>query len=195
MNNLIGKTFSLIGRSGSGKGVQGELLEKFLREQDYAVLRLVMGDYGRQLAGEPTVIGRLVKEALAKGGLFPTWLALSILVEAIEDLLKDKNQILIIDGAPRRLPEAQIIDELMTDIGRSPLIPIYLDVSEDECRKRLQLRARGDDRSLINIDKRLSWFKTETVSVLDYYSQRAVKINGEGDIEQIHDSIKNSIGN
>jgi len=175
--------------------VQGELLEKYLRELGYAVLRLVMGDRGRQLAEQPTLIGRLTKEALARGDLFPTWLALSILVESIEDLLKDKNQILIIDGSPRRLPEAQLLDELMNDIGRSPVVPIYLEVSEEECRRRLQERGRGDDQSLANIEKRLSWFKTDVSPVLDYYGGRLLKVNGEETIEIVHDSLKNAIGN
>lgn len=194
MENFQGQTFLLIGRSGSGKGVQGELLEKWLEGQGQFVLRLVTGNEARHLAEQDSVMGRWTKAVLDQGGVLPSWLPASLLISIIAERLIDPKQIILFDGSPRRVPEAQILDELMKDLSRPLPQAIYLEVSEEECRRRLIERARGDDKKLSAIESRLSWFKTETLPVFDYYGDRVIRISGQGTIEEIHANVIKKLG-
>ena len=195
MSNFAGKTFIFLGISGSGKGIQTELLEKWLTGQGYSLLRVVLGDKGRQLAEKASLLGRWVNGILKRGGFFPSWLVFNLLLNTIDEELISPEQILIIDGGSRRLPEAKMIDELLQELGRSPAQPIYLEVSEDEARQRLTKRGRDDDQSPAAVNSRFDWFKKETLLVLDYYGNRLIKINGQQSIEAVHDAVKKAIGN
>ena len=92
------------------------------------------------------------------------------------------------DGAPRRLFEAQALDELMKDIGRSLPCAVHLAISPEESRARLVLRGREDDTES-GIGRRLAWFETEVVPVISYYEGRCAEVAGEGDPKEIHRAI------
>ena len=193
MVDFRGQTFVLIGISGSGKGVQGELLEKWFEQGGFSVLRVGLGEKGRELADKNSLLGGWTKEILERGDFFPNWLAFSLLVNAIDEELQNPEQVLIIDGAPRRLSEAGLIDEMFRDLSRSLPRAIYLEVTEDEARQRLVKRGRADDQSSEAISRRFALFNQETRPVLDYYGQRVIKINGSGIIEAVHQQIKQAL--
>lgn len=189
MKNLTGATFVFIGRSGCGKGTQAGLLELFLKELGYDVVKITTGDLGRELAREPALIGTLTKKLLDEGKLFPSWLAIFLNMRAIVSVLTDAGRVVIIDGAPRRLFEAQSFDELMADVGRPLPTPIYLDISENEARRRMQKRGRADDNT-DDIKVRLAWFTTTVAPVLEYYGNRLITINGNAPIEKVHERLQ-----
>ena len=189
MQNLAGSTFVFIGRSGCGKGTQVALLEDFLHKEGYQVLRITTGDLGRELAQKKTLIGAWVQRIFEEGKLFPSWLALTLWLRELENALMDTRQVLLIDGAPRRLFEAQTLDELMTAVDRPAPIPVYLDISEDEARRRLASRSRDDDKKAYTVDMRLAWFTTDVMPVLDYYKERLMTISGEGTIDEVHQRL------
>ena len=192
MVNIKGSTFGLIGRSGCGKGTQIKLLELFLKKAGYEVISIGLGKFGRELAQKETVIGRWIKTIIENGKQYPVWLASSLTTQAIYTSLKNADQILLLDGLPRRLAEARVLEELLKDIGRSPIVPIHLDISEDEARKRLLSRGRADDTPEA-IQMRLSWFTTEVMPVLDYYGERVITISGEQSIEAAHKEIQQKL--
>jgi adenylate kinase len=76
----------------------------------------------------------------------------------------------------------------MKDLGRKPMTPIHLDISEKEAKRRVSQRGRSDYKAT-STATRMKWFKTEVVSVVKYYGRRIVKIDGEGSIEEIHQRI------
>ncbi len=192
MNDLAGSTFVFIGRPGSGKGTQSELFVKDLEGEGYDVLRLTVGDLGRALGARQTLIGAWAKTMLDKGAAFPSWLAFTLLVDELAESLKDAKQVVVLDGAPRRLFEAKSLDELMTDLGRPAPRAIYIDISEEESRTRLAARMRGDDTPDA-IENRLSWFATEVMPVIEYYDGRLVRIMGEGEIATVQESLAASV--
>ncbi len=192
MNDLAGKTFVFIGRPGSGKGTQSELFVKRLESEGYDVLRLTVGDLGRALGARKTLIGAWVKDMLGKGAAFPSWLAFTLLVDELAESLKSTGQVLILDGAPRRLFEAKSLDELMANLGRSAPRAIHIDISEDESRRRLTARMRGDDTPDA-IENRLSWFTTEVMPVIDYYDGRLIQVKGEGEIASVQELLAASV--
>ncbi len=192
MESLRGATVVFIGRPGSGKGTQSELLAVACRAAGLSAVRVTLGDVGRTLALKKTLIGEWVNKMMDAGEPFPSWLAFSLLVEALSGALTSADQVLILDGAPRRLFEAQALEELMKDIGRSTPRAVHLDISAEESRARLALRAREDDTES-GIAKRLAWFETEVAPVISYYATRCVEVAGTGDPKEIHQAIQTAL--
>lgn len=192
MKDLAGSTFVFIGRPGSGKGTQSELFVDWLKSQGNDVVRLTIGDLGRALGKRETLIGKWVKGMLGEGAAFPSWLAFTLLVDELAEILIKPEQVVVLDGAPRRLFEAKSLDELMTNLGRSAPRAIYLDISESESRSRLASRKRTDDTEDA-IDNRLAWFTTEVMPVMDYYDGRLIRVEGDGEIVAVQEKVRTAI--
>ena len=190
--DLIGSTFVFIGRSGCGKGTQAALLQTYLEGKGCEVLRLGTGDFARERAQKNTLTGKWIKSILDAGGFFPHWLAGALMIEMIEPQLTAHEQVLLLDGSPRRMHEAEVLDDFMTHLKRPAVRAIHLDISDEECRRRLLARSRSDDTEDA-ITNRLTWFKTQVVPVLDYYGNRLISVSGVGSPESIHAKIVESL--
>lgn len=185
------KTIIILGRSGSGKGTQAELLKKLLEP----CLYVYAGDLFRELAQTETVAGLKVKEILEVGGLPPEWLAAFLWQRKLVEGLKSGRENIIMDGSPRRLDEAQEMDEVFEWLGRPEVKIILVDITEDEAVRRLLKRGRADDTEEA-IRARLAWFNTEALPAIEYYekSGRLIRVDGMGSVEEIHSRIKNALG-
>ncbi len=192
MTNLAGSTFVFIGRSGCGKGTQAALLKTHLESAGYEVLRLGTGDFARERAQKDTLTGHWIKSILDAGGFFPHWLAGALMVEMIEPRLTTHGQILLLDGSPRRMHEAEVLDDFMAHLKRSPVRAIHLDIDEGESRRRMLARGRGDDTENA-ITSRLAWFQTQVAPVLGYYGERLISVSGVGSPEAINATIIGSL--
>ncbi|MDO8582733.1 MAG: nucleoside monophosphate kinase [bacterium] len=190
--DLTGFTFVFIGRSGCGKGTQAALLQTYLESTGCEVLKLGTGDFARERAQKNTLTGKWIKSILDAGGFFPHWLAGALMIEMIEPKLTAHEQVLLLDGSPRRMHEAEVLDDFMAHLKRPLVKAIHLDISEDECSRRLIARGRGDDTEDA-IKNRLTWFKTQVAPVLDYYGDRLISVSGEGLPESIHAKIVESL--
>lgn len=144
-----------------------------------AIIHFNVGQLFRNLAEEDTVMGKWTKKLLAEGALPPDWIALTLWVNEFKSRLLDNKQIAIIDGTPRRLIEAKAFDELLMALDRPPIIPIYLDIDEKESIRRNIKRGRADADENIT-KRRLEWFKTDVVPVLNYWKDRFIIIDGNG---------------
>ena len=184
------QTLVFLGRSGSGKGTQVELIKKMLEPYLY----IYTGDLFRSLAKTDSFAGKKIKGVINVGGLPEEWLASFLWQrELIEKFNGGEN--LIFDGTPRRLPEAENLDKVLEWLERKEgLKALLVDITEDEAVTRLFKRARTDD-SEEAIRSRLGWFKTSTEPVIDYYekSGRLVRVDGMGTIEEIHQRIKKAL--
>ena len=191
INQMPPQTIIILGRSGSGKGTQAELLKKLLEP----CLYVYTGDLFRELVQTPTMAGRKVKEIVEGGGLPKEWLAAFLWQRKLVDGLKSGLENVIIDGSPRRLDEAREMDEVFEFLGRRRVKIILVDITEDEAVKRLLKRGRTDD-SEEAIRSRLAWFNTEALPAIEYYekSGRLIKVDGMGTVEEIHSHIKNALG-
>lgn len=190
-NQMESRTIIILGRSGSGKGTQAELLKKLLAP----CLYVYTGDLFRELAQTETVAGRNIKTVVESGGLPQEWLAAFLWQKKLVDGLISGGENVIMDGSPRRLDEAKEMDEVLEFLGRRNIKIILVDITEDEAVKRLLKRGRNDD-SEEAIRSRLAWFNTEALPAIEYYekSGRLVRVDGLGTVEEIHDRIKNALG-
>jgi len=127
MKNLV-----LYAPPAAGKGTQCELLEK-----NYGYKILSIGQVLRNQRNPETEIGRIIIETQDKGILAPN----SIVGEALKnELSKYSNVPLIIDGYPRNIEQAKLLDTIFNNY-------IFINLSLDrEVAKKRTLGRVGCDK-------------------------------------------------
>jgi len=187
------RVFLLIGRSGCGKGTQAKLLIKYLKDNNLGeTLYVYTGERLRNFAEkEENFAARLAKSKMKDGDLLPSFLAVWLWSGALIEGI-DENNIVIMDGSPRTLLEALMTDDAMEFYGRSNVVPIFLETSEEWSTQRLLGRGRSDD-SLKSIKKRMAYFEKSVAPIIDYYEKESkyklIKVNGEQSVEDVHREI------
>ena len=185
--------FLLMGRSGCGKGTQAKLLINYLRDNNFGeTLYIYTGEKLRNFTEkEETLAARLAKRKMKAGGLLPSFLAVWLWSGALIEGVNENNNV-IMDGSPRTLLEAMMTDDAMEFYGRSNVVPIFLETSEEWSTQRLLGRGRSDD-SLKSIKERQAYFEKDVAPVIDYYDGRSkhklARINGEQSVEAVHKEI------
>lgn len=187
-------TVIFIGPQGSGKGTQIEKLDKTMIEKD-PVRRVVDIQTGRRFralaARSETFAEKKVAATLDSGMLQPDFLTHILWGEAMLDQLDPKSHLLI-DGFPRTVGQAHVLDNALNFFERQPLHIINLDTPEEVVRERMHSRARADDTEA-SIEERLRWYREDTLPVLDYYRTRphtdVHDINGNDTVEGVHQAI------
>lgn len=172
----------LIGIQGSGKSTQGNLLSEKLN-----IPYLSTGHIFREMAKEKTPMARYIKETMNAGFLIPDEKTLPIVTEYLSR--PEYKDGYILDGFPRTANQAE---EFVNGID----YVVYLDVSDREALWRLSYREdEREDETLLALRKRIELFHKVTVPVLEYYRQKGIliEINGEKDIQEIHQEILSHI--
>jgi len=192
------QTIVFIGRSGCGKGTQVEQFKNFLKNNDEReIFHLEAGDRFRSLINEKNYTSQLAKEVADKGGLQPEFLSIWAWTDKMVHSLR-KDEHLMIDGTPRRLSEAKILESVFEFLNRTEVNIVYLNVSRDWAIQRMKERGRDDDKHLEDVIARLDWFETDVVPALDFYrahkSHKFHEINGEQEIDKVSEDILISIG-
>lgn len=175
----------LIGIQGSGKSTQGNLLSEKL-----SIPYLSTGHIFRELAKEKTPLGRYIKETMNAGYLIPDDKTLEIVQDYLHREEYEKGYIL--DGFPRTVPQAEKFENGIKAV-------FYLKVSDKEALWRLAGRADEgvrEDNTLKAIMKRIDLFHEKTEPVIDFYRQKGVlhDVDGEKRIEEINEEILQKLG-
>lgn len=168
------KTILLFGAPGSGKGTQGDILGNIP-----GWIHISTGEIFRDLpVGSP--LGRLFLEYSGRGSLVPDDFTVQLWKEYVEGLVSlgqydVKSDLLILDGIPRNVAQARLMDEYI-DVKRI----YYLDTADKELMyRRLKHRAlhenRLDDASDATIQNRLYVYEAQTAPVLNYYAADKIK--------------------
>ena len=184
---------SILGKPGCGKGTQAELLEKKFRFEHISIGALL-----RKRIKKNDFIAKRLREIMETGGLVPTVSVFQLWMPRLEHLKKqNKFQGVVFDGSPRKLYEAQMLDELLTLYKWDKNFKVlYLVISNKEALRRLQKRGRFDDDKK-EILYRLEVFKKEILPVISHYRKRKVllEINGEQSRENVHREIMKKMKN
>jgi len=187
-------TIIFIGPQGSGKGTQIEKLDAVLNEKDpmRTTVDFQTGRRFRALAmkGEGFTEEH-VAQTLDSGVLQPLFLSVVLWGDAMREHLTPNRHVLI-DGFPRTVSEAIVLESAMTFYERKKVTIINLDTPEEIVRERMHGRARKDDTD-VSIEARLKWYKEETLPVLEYYRNRTatevIDIDGTDTINGVHTQI------
>ncbi len=188
------KTVIFIGPQGSGKGTQIDGLDKVLKEKDPTrrVLDIQTGRRFRAMAASGEgYTEKHIQDTLNTGVLQPLFLSTVLWGDAMRTHL-DSQCHLLIDGFPRIIDEAKVLESALAFYQRNLIDIINLDTPEEVVRERMNSRARPDDTP-DSIEERLKWYREQTLPVVEYYRQRPSTIvhdiDGTKDIASVHQDI------
>src|SRR4030088_1645918 len=164
------RTFILFGAPGSGKGTQGKTLGTIPR-----FLHFPCGDVFRSIDTR-TDVGKAFLEYSSKGQLVPDDITVELWKEAIAaavDAHKFKPDIdtLVLDGIPRNVAQAKIMEELIDVRKVFHLSCPNRETLFSRLKKRALKDNRLDDANEQVIQRRLDIYENESKPVLSYYSQ------------------------
>ncbi len=184
------KTILLFGAPGAGKGTQGAILGRIP-----GFYHCACGDVFRNIDIH-SELGKAFYEHSSRGELVPDDITVKMWDQAIGARVvlgdyKPQDDLLILDGIPRTLEQAVIMDDLI-----EVLCVIHLTCSDETAMfERLKRRAlkqnRHDDADERVIRKRWDVYNKETAPVLDHYpADKIVAIDSIGSPARIlHDIL------
>lgn len=182
---------ALMGAPGAGKGTQAERLEKTLHYKHIST-----GDVLRQEIATGSELGRQIAAIIDKGDLISDEMMVSIL----KQIVSAAKCPIILDGFPRTVAQAKMLDGMLKQLGRKLgkvidiALPEEVVVARLSARKQCKLsdgtvRQIGPDFSLEDckaqggevftreddtpqsIKHRLSVYHKQTEPVIDFYRQ------------------------
>ncbi len=168
------KAILLFGAPGSGKGTQGKILGSIP-----GFFHNATGDIFRSLDLQ-SEMGRIFWEYAGAGKLVPDEITIRLWRQYIQGMemvhqFHPENELLVLDGLPRNLEQAQLIDDTI-DVQKV----IYLrcvDLSKmvERLRRRALRENRFDDANDEVIQRRLVEYEEKTRPVLDFYHDEKIE--------------------
>jgi len=187
----------LLGRSGSGKGTQAKLLQK-----QFGLEYVGSGDLLRNRKKTDDFTGRKISEVIDRGVFVCTAIIFKLWIDKWEEL-KANNEFsgFIIDGSPRKVIEAELIDQALEWYEWDKYLKVILvDLSREEAFTRLSKRRickncgnfvpyigefknlkkcdkcggefiTREDDTPEGINKRQDEFEEKTLPVIEYYER------------------------
>lgn len=201
----------LLGPPGSGKGTQTERLCAEL-----GFTKISTGDLLREAVRNNTALGAKAKGYMDAGKLVPN----ELVVDLVSEKLKAVRGGVILDGFPRSLEQAKMLDKIAkVDMA------IDLVVNEEKLVKRLTLRRTCRDCSAVyhlefnppkqegkcdkcdgvlfqrsddtekTVRERLRVYKESTLPLTKFYKDKGIlkQVDGEGDIGAVYQRILKAI--
>ena len=177
----------LIGPPGAGKGTQCQRLVERLR-----VPHLSTGEMLRAEVKAATPAGREAASYMERGQLGPDPIIVGMVNRRLAD--SDCRDGCLLDGFPRTLPQAAMLDDLLERQAMSVDGVIELAVPRDELVRRMLARKRADDDPEI-FAKRIASFEVQTAPLLDYYGRQGklASVDGLGTADEIFARVRDAI--
>lgn len=162
------RTYLLFGAPGSGKGTQGKALGSVPR-----FFHCACGDVFRSMDTR-TKVGQAFIYYSSRGELVPDEISIELWKESITSAVdanrfKPELDVLVLDGIPRNLAQARLMESLIE------VIKVFHLSCPDRAKLVARLRKRAikdnrlDDANETVIRKRLETYETETKPILDCY--------------------------
>ncbi|MEY2562024.1 MAG: adenylate kinase [Verrucomicrobiota bacterium] len=163
-------TYLLFGAPGSGKGTQGRTLGSIPR-----FFHCACGDVFRSIDTR-TKVGRAFLDYSSKGELVPDEVTVELWKAQIDaavnsHVFKPDIDILVLDGIPRNVGQAKIMDDLIDVQKVFHLSCPNRDALFARLKKRALKDNRLDDANEEVIKRRLATYEAESKPVLSYYGQ------------------------
>ena len=193
----------MLGAPGAGKGTQAKMIA-----EKYSIPHVSTGDIFRANIKNNTELGKQAKAYMDKGELVPDELTVKILLDRVAQ--EDCKNGYVLDGFPRTIPQAEVLDEALTKLGESIDYAINVDVPDENIVKRMSGRracvtcgatyhiehvppkkegicdACGSELILRDDDKpetvlnRLNVYHAQTQPLIDFYTAKGVLKDVDG---------------
>ncbi len=158
----------LFGLAGTGKGTQAKALSEIFGWRTFSVGQVIR-DTGQYAA------------IIDKGGLIPDDDVIKLMNKQIE-IANAEGYDVILDGYPRTDYQAKWLMEHMKDDIKGAII---IEVPKEELYKRLELRAREDDKDKEAIDRRWDIYEQNITPILKLLEESGIpvkKVDGVGEV-------------
>jgi adenylate kinase len=170
------KAFIFLGAPGCGKGTQGQILGAIPRFYHFS-----MGDAFRSMDTR-TPIGQEFVAYSRRGELVPDELTIRYFKKQIDaradlHMFKPDIDILILDGIPRSIEQACILEEHIEVLQLFHLSCPDREELITRIRKRALKEGRMDDASDDIIQRRIRAYEESTRDLVDHYADRRAAIN------------------
>ncbi|MBI1338440.1 MAG: AAA family ATPase [Phycisphaera sp.] len=185
------RTVLLFGAPGAGKGTQGKILGAIPGFYHFAC-----GDVFRSIDIK-SELGRIFYDYSSRGELVPDevtvkmW-AQNIRAHTILSDYKPNDDLMILDGIPRTVPQAKIMDQHIDVLKVVHLVCKDQEKMFERLRRRALKENRFDDADEKVIRRRWAVYEKETKPVLDHYpADRVVEVDSMGSPARVmHDILE-----
>ena len=187
----------LLGPPGAGKGTQAERLV-----EDFGLPYYSTGIILREAVAEESELGRQAKKYMDDGELVPDELINNVIAERLDS--GEAHDGFLLDGFPRTIGQAEMLEETLTGRGRVLTSALLIEAPDDEVVRRLSGRrtcAKGnhvyhvefdppknegicdqdgspliqrDDDKPETVRKRLSVYHDQTEPLIQWYEDRSL---------------------
>ncbi len=123
----------MLGAPGAGKGTQAKMIA-----DKYGVPHVSTGDIFRANIKNGTELGMEAKKYMDQGLLVPDELTVKILLDRVAQ--EDCKNGFVLDGFPRTIPQAQVLDKALGELGDKIDFAIDVDVPDENIVKRMSGR-------------------------------------------------------
>jgi adenylate kinase len=193
----------LLGPPGAGKGTQAERLV-----QDFGLPYYSTGIILREAVAEGSELGKEAKGYMDRGELVPDELISRAVAERFDSGEADNG--FLLDGFPRTIGQAEVLDEILESRGRKLASVLLIDAPDDEVVRRLSGRrtcAKGghvyhmefdppkndgvcdqdgsrlvqrDDDKPETVRNRLSVYHEQTEPLIEWYQDKDLLVRVDG---------------
>ncbi len=193
----------MLGAPGAGKGTQAKMIS-----EKYDIPHISTGDIFRANIKNGTELGIEAKKFMDQGMLVPDELTVKILLDRVSNA--DCKNGYVLDGFPRTIPQAEVLEKALTEINDKIDHAIDVDVADEEIINRMSGRracltcgatynleyvppkAEGvcdkcgselilrDDDKPETVKNRLNIYHVQTQPLIEYYSERNILKSVDG---------------
>lgn len=181
----------LLGPQGSGKGTQAKRIQA-----DYGIPHIATGEILRAAIDAGTELGQRVKPIVESGQLVPDDLMIELIRERLGE--DDAQEGFVLDGFPRTLPQAEALDDMLTEIGRELSIVFGFQLEDqigtDRMLKRAEIEGRKDDTPEA-IAQRLALYHEQTEPLIEHYRMlgNLVGIHAERSVDEVFSEVQDAL--
>ena len=123
----------MLGAPGAGKGTQADVIA-----DKYHIPHISTGDIFRANIKNGTELGKKAKAFMDKGELVPDELTVEILLDRVKN--DDCKDGYVLDGFPRTIPQAEVLDSELSKLGEKVDFAINVDVTDENIIERMSGR-------------------------------------------------------
>ena len=181
----------LLGPQGAGKGTQARRIS-----EEYGIPHIASGEILRAEMQAGTELGLRVKDVYDRGDLVSDDLMIQLIRTRLAQ--SDTEAGFILDGFPRTTVQAEALDEMFNDIGRSFSVVFALQIPDEVALERVlrraELEGRADDTD-DGIRRRLENYHRETEPLIEYYRVRGnlVPIHGDRSENEVFAELQSAL--